>query len=36
MKFDKLKVDAKPSGLIEGSGTDEVGAFTFNGSFSPD
>lgn len=35
MKFDKLVVDAKPSGLIEGSGTDEVGAFTFNGSFSP-
>jgi hypothetical protein len=35
MKFDKLTVDTQASGLIEGSGTDEVGAFTFKGSFSP-
>ena len=35
MKFTKLTVDTKPGGLIDGSGTDEVGEFTFKGSFSP-
>ena len=35
MKFTELNVDPRPSGLIKGHGSDEVGQFTFEGSFSP-
>lgn len=35
MKFTQINVDARPGGLIKASGTDEVGDFVFEGSFSP-
>ena len=35
MLFNFMTVDARPGGLIEGKGEDEVGAFEFKGSFSP-
>jgi hypothetical protein len=35
MNFTALSVDPQPNGLVKGHGTDEVGEFTFEGSFSP-
>ena len=35
MTFDKLDINLGPGGPIVGSGSDTVGAFTINGSFSP-
>lgn len=35
MQFTALQVDTRPGGLIKGHGTDTVGPFTFEGSFSP-
>ena len=35
MKFQQINVDARPGGLIQASGVDTVGQFTFQGSFSP-
>lgn len=36
MNFTSLVVNATPGGLINGEGADEVGQFTFNGTFSND
>lgn len=35
MHFEQLNVQAQPGGIIQGKGKDEVGEFTFEGSFSP-
>lgn len=34
MTFNNLNIDAKAGGLISGSGSDTVGSFDINGSFS--
>jgi hypothetical protein len=34
MHFNSLTVQEGPGGVINGQGTDEVGQFTFQGSFS--
>ena len=35
MTFSSINVQANPGGIIDGRGKDEVGEFTFQGSFSP-
>lgn len=34
MNFSNFHANPSPGGLIQGTGTDEVGEFTFNGSFN--
>ena len=36
MNFESINVNTQPGGLIQASGQDTVGKFTFNGSFSPE
>lgn len=35
MKFTTLNVNPAPSGIVDGAGSDDIGQFTFKGTFSP-